>query len=113
MLPKTMAWTLTAVPQSPGILFSLPVGDGPLVVPGAEHGVDGVLELLLGILREVLAGLVLDHPLEQLDQLLQILGGQLGVQLHFLACFWASISRSKTGFSIPRTTSLNIWMKRR
>jgi len=31
----------------------------------------------------------------------------------FLACFWASISRSKTGFSIPITTSLNIWMKRR
>ena len=23
MFPKTMAWTLTAVPQSPGILFSL------------------------------------------------------------------------------------------
>ena len=33
--------------------------------------------------------------------------------LTFFSCFLASINRSKTGFSIPITTSLNIWMKRR
>ena len=56
------------------------VVDGPGVVPGAEHGPDGAHELLPGILGEVLADLVLVLGLELLGQLLQVIGGELGVQ---------------------------------
>ena len=52
------------------------------VVPGAEHGPDGLHELNLGVLREVVAHLLLVVGLELLHQTLHVLGQQLGVQLH-------------------------------
>ena len=58
------------------------VVDGAGVVPGAEHGPDGAHELIPGVLRELLADLLPVLGLEQLGQLLEVLGGQLGVQLH-------------------------------
>ena len=58
------------------------VVDGPGVIPGAEHGADGSHELLAGILGEVLADLLTVLGLELLGQLLEVLGGKLGVQLH-------------------------------
>jgi hypothetical protein len=52
MLPKTMAWTLTAVPRWSGILVQAPVDPGPLVVPGIKDGIDGQFQLLQGLLGE-------------------------------------------------------------
>ena len=53
------------------------VGAG--IVPGAEHGLDGAHQLLLGVGGEVLADLGLVLGLELAGQLLQILSGQLHV----------------------------------
>ena len=50
------------------------------VVPGAEHGADGLVELHLGVGGEVRAQLLLVLGLELLRQLLQVGGGQLGVE---------------------------------
>ena len=58
------------------------VVDGPGVVPGAEHGPHRAHELLTGVLGELLADLLPVLVLEHLRQLLEILGGQLGIQLH-------------------------------
>jgi hypothetical protein len=58
------------------------VGAG--VVPGAEHGLDGLDQLTLRVLRERLALVVLIDLLEGTDQLLQILGGQVDVVLDAL-----------------------------
>ncbi len=41
-------------------------------VPGVEHGLDGQVHLLTGVLREVPPGLRLDDALERLDQVLQV-----------------------------------------
>ena len=54
------------------------------VVPAAEHGLDGLKELLLRVGREVLADLVLVFLLELARQLLQVLGRQLNVLLDAL-----------------------------
>ena len=55
------------------------VQDGPVGVPGVEHGLDGQVHLLPGLLREVMAGLVLDDALERLDQVLQVVRVQVEV----------------------------------
>ena len=79
MLPKTIIWTLTAVPQELGMSFMRRVGDGALVHPGAEDGADGSHELDLGVGGELDAGKLLVEDLEALDYLLHILGGEAGV----------------------------------
>ena len=48
------------------------VEDGAGRVPGVEHGLDGQVQLLPGVLREVPSGLRLDDALERLDQVLQV-----------------------------------------
>jgi hypothetical protein len=58
------------------------IDDGPVIVPGAEHGGDGAPHLFQRIVGEFLALLRLDGGLETLHELLQILHGQLGVELH-------------------------------
>ena len=50
-----------------------------LPVPALEHGLDRVAELLLGILREVDAGFLLDDALERLDELDEVRRRQLRV----------------------------------
>ena len=65
-----------------GDVVELAVEDGALVHPRAEHGADGAPELIPRVGREVLAGLLLHGLLEALDQLLQVVGGQVGVVLH-------------------------------
>ena len=57
----------------------LAVGDGALVVPGAEHGADGTLQLVPRAGGEHLAGALEHQGLESAHQLLVILGGELGV----------------------------------
>ena len=58
------------------------VVDGAGVVPGTEHGLDGLHELLLGVLGEVHALFGLVDGLEALHNFLQVLGGQVTVKLH-------------------------------
>ena len=67
-----------------GDLVHAAVDIGPGVVPGAKHGLDGLHELLLGFLGELLALLILVKLLEADHQILQIVGIQLGVQLDAL-----------------------------
>ena len=50
------------------------------VVPGTEHGLDSLEQLLLGIVGEVLAELVLILGLELISQLLKVVGIQLDVK---------------------------------
>ena len=45
----------------------------------AEHGADGAPELIPRVVRELLAGALLDERLERGDELLQVVGGELGV----------------------------------
>ena len=47
------------------------VDDGAVVHPRAEHGADGAFELFARVLREALAGALLDEVLERLDELLE------------------------------------------
>ncbi len=58
-----------------------PVVDGALAHPGAEHGLDGQLELLHDVLREVLAGLAPHHTEELLADLLEVAGIEADVGL--------------------------------
>ena len=67
-----------------GDLVHAAVDVGAGVVPGAEHGLDGLHELDLGILGEVLALLLLVELLEQNHQVLHVLGIQLHVLLDAL-----------------------------
>ena len=55
------------------------VDNGAGVVPGAEHGLDGAHELLLGVGGEVGADLGLVLGFELARQLLQVVGGQVHV----------------------------------
>ncbi len=80
MLPKTIDWTLTAVPHSSGMLLDPAIGDGPLAVPRGEDGVDAAPQLLVGVIREFLAQDLLDLGLERVAQRLQVVGGQVGVE---------------------------------
>ena len=94
--------------------FVAAVDVGAGVVPGAEHGLDGAHQLLLGVGGEVLADLGLVLGLELAGQLLQVLGGQLHV-LGDAACssFISSMSCSKYFLPTSMTTSEYIWIKRR
>ena len=81
MLPKTIACTLTAVPFRPVIRSIRRYSIGLVAHPAIEDGHDGLPELLLGILREWLADVLLVDRLVALDELLEVVGGQIGVEL--------------------------------
>jgi len=53
-------------------LVLAPVVPGPLVVPGAEHGLDAEPELLLRVLGELPVGVLGDDPLERVHQPAQV-----------------------------------------
>ena len=80
MLPKTMHLDVDGRAPAGGDVVHAAVVDGAGVVPAAEDGLDGAHQLLLGILREVHTHLGLVLGLERLGQLLEVLGGQLGIQ---------------------------------
>ena len=61
------------------------IGVGALVHPGAEHRANGAPELLVRILREVVAQLVLDAFFVELDQFGPIVGFQIGIEAVALA----------------------------
>ena len=70
-----------------GDLVHAAVDVGPGIVPGAEHGLDSLHELDLGILGEVLPLLILVELLEQNHQVLHVLGVQVHVVRHALLGF--------------------------
>ena len=65
-----------------GDVVELAVEDGAVVHPRTEYGAYGAPELIPRACREILAGLLLDGGLEVPDQLLQVVGRQVGVVLH-------------------------------
>ena len=67
------------MPQSPGMPLKLAIGDGARRHPGSEDGADRAPQLLGDILRERLAGLLLDTSLVAGDDAVPILGGEIGV----------------------------------
>ena len=85
MLPKTMLWTLTAVPQSDGDVVHAAVVDGARVIPGAEDGLDGLQELNLRVLGNSTPIFSFVDLLEADDDFLHVLGIQVGVVLSALA----------------------------
>ena len=64
-------------------LFHLAVVVGLVVPPGAEHGADGESELFARIFRERLFGFLLDELLVIGDDGLEIVGGEIGIELGF------------------------------
>ena len=64
-----------------GNIVHTAVDNGPLVVPGAEHRLDGAHQLLFGVGGEIHAQLGLVFRLKLLGQLFQVVGVQLGIQL--------------------------------
>ncbi len=67
--------------QGFGNLVHAPVGLGALVVPGAEYGVSGQAQLVLGVLGERLAGSLLDQLLVKADDFPQGFGIKVSVRL--------------------------------
>ena len=76
-----MACTLTAVPQLSGYGMQATVGDGALVHPRAEHRADRAPQLLARLLRERLAGALLDDLLVAADDGAPVVGLEIGVHL--------------------------------
>ena len=64
-----------------GDLVHLAVNVGTGVIPAAEHGLDRLDQLLVGILGEGTALVVLIDLLEDAHQFLQVVGSQVGVGL--------------------------------
>ena len=69
--------------RAPGLgdAVQLAVGDGPLVVPGAEDGPDRAPQLLARILGEVMARFFFDGLFEPRDEVPQVGRGQLHIAL--------------------------------
>jgi hypothetical protein len=64
-----------------GNALDLAVAVGALVVPGVEDGADGELQLVPGVVREVVAGLGLHQGLELIDDAAELVRGELPVFL--------------------------------
>ena len=91
-----------------------PVLDGALAGPGVEHGADREPQLLLRVLREVLAGLVLVERLEAVDELLERVGVELGVVLDAaVGLDLGDRLLERLAVDAARLTLPNIWRKRR
>ncbi len=67
--------------QVVGDLLVVPVVDRALAEPAGEHGLDREVELLVGVAREIAAGVLADDPLELLGQLAEVVGREIGVLL--------------------------------
>ena len=63
-----------------GNTFHLTIEDGTLVHPAAEYSTDGAPKLFLRIGWEVLTGLLLNGLLEEFDELLQRLNGEILIE---------------------------------
>ena len=81
MLPKTIACTLTAVPFKPGDPLDAAILDGLVPHPAIEDRHDRLPELILRVLGKRLLDVLLIDGLVAADQLLQVVGVQVGVEL--------------------------------
>ena len=63
-----------------GDVVDAPVGDRAVAAPGVEHGEDRLAQLLDGLLRELLAGLLAEQMLVDLGQLAQRVDVEVGVE---------------------------------
>ena len=68
-----------------GDLLVVAVIDRALAEPAGEHRLDGQVELLVRVAREVAAGVLADDPLGLLDHLAQRGGIEVGVLLRAVA----------------------------
>ena len=82
MLPNTMACTVHSGAHRIVDLVDLAVLDCAIVIPAPEDGDDGGLELLLASLRELVAGVGLEHVAVQRAQHLQVLNCQVSIDGH-------------------------------
>ena len=81
LLPNTICWTLTAVPQSSGMRLDAPVVPRAVAHPGVEDRPDRLRQLPLGLLGEVLARLVLVDAPELLRERPEVVDVELEVEL--------------------------------
>ena len=96
MLPKTIAWTLTAVPFKPGDSLDPAVLDGLVAHPAIEDGHDRLPELIFRVLGKRLLDVLLIDGLVAADQFLEVVGAQVGVELDaslFLEAFQLVLER--------------------
>ena len=114
MLPKTMAWTLTAVPQSPRDVVQPAIDLARSCIPALEHGVDGAPQLFLRILRERLAQRLLDDGLVLADQRLPMSRFEVKIGVEALV-FLDDLQRvlEQVDGRCPAPRREYIWMKRR
>ena len=87
--------------QVMGDALTATVDAGTLGVPGTENGLDSHVHLGARILREFFTGLLVDDGLKDIDQALEVLGGELGIALDaaFLLHVLQSV-REETTFDI-------------
>jgi len=64
-------------------VIQTPIGDGVGPIPGAEHGLDGLAQLVPYVIREIVANLGLVDLLELDDDLLEHVDGQIRIALAF------------------------------
>jgi len=89
------------------------IGLGAVILPAPEHGIAGLDQLLKRPLRKVLAGLLADQLLVLDDDLFQRVGLQLVIELDLLPLLDAVKDVLELFLGTSRTTSPNIWMRRR
>ena len=68
--------------QVVGDALTATVDAGTFGVPGTEDGLDGHVHLGARILREFFTGLLVDDGLEDIDQALEVFGGELSIALN-------------------------------
>ena len=84
MLPKTIACTLTAVPFRPVMRSMRRYSIALLPFHELNTALIASIELLRRVLREVVADVLLVDGLVALDEFLEVVGGQVGVELDLL-----------------------------
>ena len=114
MLPKTMRHDVDGGAQVVGDLLAVAIVVGALAEPGGEDGLDGEVELLVGVGRELAAGVLANDLLVLDDEVLEVLDREVGVLgVGPWACLRASRGSSKRSAFTPMTMRPNMPMKRR
>ena len=107
LLPNTICWTLTAVPQSSGMRLMRRYWHGPLAHPRVEHRADRLRELLARVGRKVVEALKLSVSSRSASTSSSVSSVTPRSRLT------RAISSSKRSPGIPRTTLPNICTRRR
>jgi len=89
------------------------VGLGAIVLPASEDGIAGRDELHKRVLREVFAGFLFHQLFVLGDDLLERIGLEVVIELDFLRGLYTVEDVLELLLGTSRTTSPNIWMRRR